>query len=75
MDNIPIPQFYRVTNNLCIPKIHSLWVNELGITVKVTNLLTKKTPTIVCYKNIECDNTECSVSLHKFQCVFSLIDT
>jgi hypothetical protein len=79
MEHLPIPHLYRVTNNHFIPSINTVWVSDSGDTVKVTKVLSKRRPVIICYKNLEPEDNfgseELSVSLHKFHSLFSSFDS
>ena len=73
MEHLPIPLLYRVTNNHLCPDINSTWINDNGDIVKIVEVLSKKNPIIVSYKNMEnkkINNEKLSLSLHKFYSIF-----
>ena len=77
ISRLPVPDFYRTTNNIFLPDINSIWINQKGNKIKVTNIFPKKNPIIVCYRTKErndSENTELCLSLQKFYSLFSLID-
>ena len=75
MEQLPIPVLYRITNDEFAPSINSVWISEYGYMVKVTKIYPKKTPTIVCFKNIESRingrESVFSISLQRFYSMFS----
>lgn len=74
MEQLPIPNLYRLTNNQFVPNINTLWISDNGNIVKVSNVFSPKRPVIICYKHVEpkdkYGDNEFSVSLHKFHSMF-----
>lgn len=77
ISRLPVPDFYRTTNNIFLPDINSIWINQKGNKIKVTNIFSKANPIIICYRKKErndFENDELCLSLQKFYSLFSSID-